>query len=241
MGIFDFFKKKPAEPEPSDPNEFFLEVLQKRLQEENIQSERSPKYAALVLNDGCEIASGMAPGDFHPSMLPMMVAAIHKEYFPKGIQESVVGVGNSLREKVESAVNAYLSTTFFAIADAFEDGHNEKLDFMSGEEESQILWHPKPGDLGLQGIWKEAPEYHDLYEVVRDLLPPMMDNRKFNWLKMYMSRQPDGTLGGEVYFNNAHWEEGMNLLAAYAQTWGNPGVFLGQKQFVMFRRCDSYD
>ncbi len=240
MGIFDFLKPKKKEKE-IDINTYLLQELKRRIEGKANTVEFSTQYAAIIVNSEIEIATAIMPGDFHPSLLPLLVITINKDYFPDGIESSLVGLGNTLEEKVESAVENYLSSVFYPIVDSFTDSHLEEFDFKSNSTGREILWHPKMSENSFQGKWNETSKETNLYTIVEIQLKNKLSDRKLNWLKLYISRQPDGVISGECILNNEVWEDGYYLLEHYAKTWKDYGVFLGHKQFIMFRRCDAFD
>jgi len=107
--------------------------------------------------------------------------------------------------------------------------------------EKEILWHPKLGNLTLQGQWNEQPQNEPFFELLKEKIKPKLTSNKLNWLKLYISKRADETIIGECLFNNEPWEEGLIDITKYAETWKIKSNFQGLKQFIMFRRCDAYD
>lgn len=240
MGIFDFLKPKKKEDQV-DINTYLLHKLKERIEEKGNTVEFSTQYAAIIVNSDIEIATALIPGDFHQSLLPLLTITINKDYFPNGIESSLVGLGNTNEQKVNSAIENYMSNIFYPIVDSFTDSHVEEFDFKSNSTGREILWHPKMSDNSFQGKWEETSNEVNLYSIIENKIKDKLLDKKLNWLKLYISRQPDGKISGECLLNNEVWEEGYYLLENYAKTWKDKGEFLGHKQFIMFRRCDSFD
>lgn len=238
MGIFDFLKPKKKE---LDVNTYLLQRLKQRIEEKGNLVEFSTQYAAILINSEIEIATAVMKGDFHPFILPLLTITINKDYFPKGIESSLMGLGTTIEEKVESAIDNYIENIFTTIADSFNDIHIDEYDFKSIINNREILWHPKMSKSLIQGKWNETNNQINLYSVIEERVKKELKDYKFNWLKLYISRQPNGEISGECLLNNELWEEGYYLLEEYAKKWKDAGEFLGQKQFIMFRRCDAYD
>ncbi|MCF2874394.1 MULTISPECIES: DUF6348 family protein [unclassified Tenacibaculum] len=152
-----------------------------------------------------------------------------------------MGAGTTVEEKVESAIDNYISTTYSTIIDSFNDMHSEEFDFRSILNHREVLWHPNMSNDFFQGNWNETDDQTSLYSIIETEIKNNLLDNKFNWLKLYISRQPNGEVSGECLLNNVVWEKGYYLLEEYAKTWKDDGEFLGQKQFIMFRRCDLYD
>lgn len=250
MALFDFFKRKRsgatdaavAAAQPADANSYLIGELKNRLKLSGYKVEKSSQYAALTVNTEIEIATAIIESaDYHPSVLHLLIMTIHKEYFPAGIEENIVGIGTNIQSKVKSVLDNYLTTTFPPIIDSFSDSHQPELDFLSVIEGREILWHPKLGDLTFQGQWKNAAEKETLFNLIKENLGGKLQDKKLNWLKIYIAKQANGSISGECLLNNEPWKEGYGKLHEYAEKWESADGFLAQKQFVMFRRCDSYD
>jgi hypothetical protein len=250
MGLFDFFKKKPSDVKQSDTqqtpaiddNSFLLETLKGRLAELGCLVERHPQYLALIVNSELEIATIIIDNpNNHPSVLHLMILTIHSKYFPNGIEENIVGIGKSIRDKVASVIDNYVNTTFLPIMDSFSDSHNPELDFSTTIDGKEILWHPKLGNLTLQGQWDNPPQNEPFFEIMKDKLENKLTSNKLNWLKLYISKRVDGTIIGECNFNNQPWKEGLDDITRYAESWEMKSDFQGLKQFIMFRKCDAFD
>lgn len=248
VGIFDFFKKKTTDqdvPVPSAPvnrDVYVLEAFKRRLAEMGYKAEWHPQYLAIIVNDELEIATLIIDNpNSHYSLLQLLVYASHPRYFANGIQEMVAGVGLTFSDQVDTALNNYINATFLTIIDSFADSHNPELDFMVNTDGKDALWHPKLGNLLLQGKWNEQPENEPLFDLLKDLVPGKLTSNKINWLKIYLSKQAGKEIIGECMFNNQPWDEGLNRVSGYASSWKMEGDFKGIKQFIMFRRCDKYD
>ncbi|MEO3408358.1 DUF6348 family protein [Mucilaginibacter sp. CAU 1740] len=245
MGLFDFFKKKQTERNqkndailPITDNEFLIQILKVRLIELGYEVELHPQYLALIVNSELEIATAIVNNpDAHPYVAHAMFLIIHPVYFPKGVVENLAGIGESLGKRMESAVDNYLTTVFPTVMDGFTDTHDSEFDFYKDE----ILWHPKLSDLEVQGRWENLPLGEHLFNIIKEKVKPLLTENKFNWLKIYVSKNADGTIISECVFNNQLWLEGTEDITADANLWQVKGDFMALKQFIMFRRCDKYD
>jgi len=220
-------------------NATFLQKLQTALTAKGCQVEISSQYAALKIDGELEVASGVLPGDFHPSLAPFIVYTIHNDWFPEGIEENIVGIGESVSQKADRAVETYAKFIFPAIQESLADSHEEALDFSTESNGKKILWHPKPGGNVFQGEWDPSDPADSLYDLVSEEVIGNLENRKINWLKLYVARQPDGTIACDSLLNNKPWSPGVSLLNHYASNWPEKESFQSQKQLVMFRQCDG--
>lgn len=250
MGLFDFFRKKQTEQtstekpviQPIDNNARVVEVLKDKLTKLGHKVERHPQYLTLILDQGLEISAVIidVPG-IHHYLMQLRVLTVHPLFFPQGIDENLMGVGETIESKIDTGLDNYLNSTFKPIMEGFLDSHDPEADLLVKTNESEILWHPKLGDLMMQGQWEHQPDWNYLFEILRDKIAAQLTNDKFNWLKIYISKRADGTIIGECLFNNQPWPGGTEAITNVAELWQVKGEFMGLKQFIMFRRCDKYD
>jgi len=250
MGLFDLFKRKPTEqipkeeiiPQPIDNNSYLLEVLKSKLLDMDYRVERHPQYLTLIVNSELEISAVIIDvPNIHPYLMQLRVLTVHPLFFPHGIDENLAGAGETIESKIDAGLDNYLNSTFKPIMEGFLDTHDPEADLLIKNHESEVLWHPKLGDLMVQGQWEHQPEWNYLFEILRDKITGLLTGNKFNWLKIYISKRADGTIIGECLFNNQPWDSGLDDIVKYAESWNIEGNFKGLKQFIMFRRCDLYD
>lgn len=250
MGLFDFFKKKKftgnqthrEAAEPIDNNSYLHETLRNKLIQLGYRVIWHPEYLALIVDGEMEIASVIIDNpNNHPDLLHLRILTIHPKYFPKGIEENIAGIGTTMFDKANAVIDNYINTTFLPIIDGFSDSHNADLDFSTMLNGKEVLWHPKLGNLSLQGQWDEQPQNEPFFEIVKDKLQNKLTANKFNWLKLYISKLANGTIIGECLFNNEPWDEALADITAYAESWEMKGSFQGLKQFIVFRKCDAFD
>ncbi|SEO73146.1 hypothetical protein SAMN05192574_111162 [Mucilaginibacter gossypiicola] len=256
MGLFDLFKRKQTEQiqpiaqlqkeEPvtkySDYNDYLIEGLKDRLIEMGHEVERHPQHLTLILNSGLEISTSIIDvPDAHPFLIQLNILTRHPIYLEQGIYECLAGIGETMDKRITSALDNYVNFVFSAIIGGFTDTHEPETDMLVITNEREILWHPKIGDLMVQGQWGEMPDGIYLFEILRDKIKSVLIDNKFNSLKIYISKRADGTIIGECVFNNRQWNDGLDEVTKHAESWIVKGDFMALKQFIMFRRCDAYD
>ncbi len=248
MGILDFLKGKKTAANDArsiEPNLFFLLQLRGRLAAMGYAPEKDPKVLSLHLGDGLEIAPVIIPNpNNHPMLMQVLLMTIQKTHFPDGIEDYLVGVGETLEQKVQAAIDNFLQITFPPIVEALSDRHDESIDFKSTNGGREVLWHPHPGPLAMQGKWGEtvAGDAHVLLNLLWPLLPSVLTpDQKINTLKIYLSISQGEQPIIEAVLNNKLWEEANTLLQDHMRSWPLEREFLGVKQFMVFRRCDAYD
>lgn len=195
---------------------------------------------AIIINGEIEIATLILdqPGN-HPSILHLLTLTSHPKHFPDGIQESLIGVGNTFAEKAESAISNYLGSTFAPILSSLNGEHHPEHNLQTNTGGKEIPWHLTLGDLMVQGQWSHVPPEDYLYLSLKAKIHAQLTESTFNWVKLYISKMANGEITGECRINNKVWEEGTKALAEIAKTWVLHGRFQGLKQFMVFRRVDE--
>jgi len=224
-----------------DDNTIVFDILKGKIEKLGYKAEKHPEYFSLVINNELEIATQIIDNpNNHPTILNLMVLTMQKEYFPNGIEENIVGMGTNIQDKANMAIDNFINTTFLPIIDSFTDSHNDELDFTINKNGTDILWHPKLGDLTLQGNWESQPNGEPIFELLHEKLKSKLSNNKLNWLKVYIAKNKDSNeIHSECRLNNEPWEEGVSIVEEYAKTWVMTSGFQGMKQFIMFRKCDA--
>ena len=80
-----------------------------------------------------------------------MILVTHPKYFSTGIIDNIAGFGFTTQEKINSAIENYLTTIFKPVIERFSENHIPEIDFTTKFRNNEILWHPKLGDLVFQG------------------------------------------------------------------------------------------
>ncbi len=241
MGIFDSLKKKQPEETPdSNPNIYLRKELGRRLQQKGHEVEIQGGFVCADRKIGVFMEILPDPA-LHPAVIKIGVRIVVEDYFGNGITEILAGVGDTLEQKVDSALKNLLTITLPPILEAFRDSHDPNLDFSESNHGRYILWHPKLGQLGFQGKWDQLPVNDYLFKLIKPWIQEHLSDRKFNWLKIYIARQADGSISGDCSLNNDFHEDGFKIFGEYAETWENIERFRAVKQFILFRRCDVSD
>lgn len=248
MAILDFIekifgtKKKVPHSRTINYNANLVEILHQKIESLGHQVIFHHQYLALIVDNNLEIATEIIDNpDNHESIIQLKVVIVHPNYFPEGIFDCLVGVGNTMKEKIETVTDNFLIGNFQPIINSQKEFHNPNLDFISNENGKEILWHVHPSHLLLQGNWQQEPSENILLDCLQSRLRVILFPQKMNWLKIYISRQPTGEIIGECILNNQPWHEGLEAISEYAQSWDLNGKFLGMKQFIVFKRCDTHN
>jgi hypothetical protein len=163
----------------------------------------------------------------------------HQRFFPNGIVDCLAGIGGTDAEAIESGARNYVGSVFSVVVEALSGGYESSLDFRT---QDSALWHTMLGPLHVQGMWAKHSDELDgnfFFELLKPQLSPKFALQPFHWLKLYISRQLNGTFFGDCLFDNDPWPEGLAILEKVVVQWPEKGLFAGQKQFVMFRNCPA--
>ncbi len=241
MGLFDFFKKKPAPaplpatPSPEEMHQRLINVLAERLTALGFRATQHTQHLSLIVNEKVEIAPLIIPdANLHPTIMQVMFLTMHQELFPDGIEEHIPGLGTSLQQQMESAVENYLFAIFEPISRSLAGTQHAHKQLMAND--NTTVWHVTLGNIALQGKWNTAPTQTFLFEQLQSLLPAQMQDQPVNWLKLYVSKSAEGNIMAECVLNNKEWAKGHELLTHYAESWYINGNFHGLKQFMVFRK-----
>lgn len=220
-----------------DVNADLIAALEIRLQKIGYYITLDKAHASLIINGILKIVCAVIehPGS-SPKIMQMQFSAIHDEFFPQGIIENLVSVGDTMEEKIESGLDNYFYTTLPSIIDSLFSQQGGELDY---RDKAGTLWHSSVGNMGIQGQWESNIFEDPIFYLLKPLLIQMDLTNKFNWAKVYVVKHSDGSVTGECLLNNAPWEVGYRAVLEYASHWIVKGQFLGQKQFMVFRRCDA--
>ncbi len=158
--------------------------------------------------------------------------------FPEGITERFAGIGANGREAFANGAHNYVTGVLVTIIDALSAQHSSVLNFSSPTEGKK--WHPVMGELQVQGFWNKRADNLDenhFLRILKEKLMELLDSRPYHWLRIYVSRQPNGEIISDCNWDNESWPDGLDILRREIETWDNKGEFAGQKQFMMFRQC----
>lgn len=243
MGLFSFFKKKKTvspEDEENDAianlNIYLLDQLEAGIAVLNYPVTRSDDKLFVIVNNTIRITAGVMDAQQHSqaTVLHLRFLTFHPEYYPKGIEDNLAGIGQNLALSCEEGVKNYLISIFPAIMESLQAAHYPSLNINS---DNQLLWHTIPGSLVAQGKWLSLQENEVFFNQLKIPLQAVLQDQPFNWLKIYANRMPDGDINIDCLLNNEPWEEGTQIVHHFVEYWPQPGDFLGLKQFLVFRRC----
>ena len=228
---------------PIDNNSYVFEVLSDKLVQLGYQVEKHPKYLSLIVNSNIEIATTIIENpNAHPSILQLMTLTIQPQYFPNGIEENIISIGTTIQEKVNFAIDDYIDGTFLPIIESLSTKPITNFDFSTTVDNKEIHWHTNLGNIKVRGKWNyEGVHTATLFEIIKDELKTKLTSNKFNWLKLYISKQANGEITGECFFNDEPWEDGLTVLTEYAKLWKMENNFRSMKQLIVFRKCDKCD
>ncbi|QES90103.1 DUF6348 family protein [Rhizosphaericola mali] len=226
-------EKLSSDDHSFEDNILLINTLKIHLKELGFQVIENTENNSLVVNHELLVVAEIVHNpNYHQRLLHLWINTSQSDYFPEGIEDNIVGIGDSIEEKINSVLNNYIHTTFLPIANSINESYEPDITMSISAQIYQV----EIGEIGKQGNWDKIPEQYIFFELLYNQLAQVISLEKFNWLKVYIARQADGTISGECLLNNQNWEEGMSILIQYANSWGVTHSFQGLKQFIMVKK-----
>lgn len=173
-------------------------------------------------------------------ILELNIVASHATLFAGGISDFLAGSGTNDSMAIKAGVASYVAGVFSTILHGLTSEHQPAQDFNVNKD----LWHPVAGTLQVQGAFAGDTTLDDLRFL--KLLKPLLVNKlststdtTLHWVKVYVSRQVNGSITQECEYDNNPLPEGNAILKRYAENW-KVNDFAGQKQFFMLRKCGRH-
>jgi hypothetical protein len=189
------------------------------------------------------IKAGMSSKTQHSNaMVIQLDFIIQQENFESEIHESLAGIGkgNDIKDAIKNGVSTFESSVLSAIIESFYDRHDPELDFESNSGSNPQIWHPKVGPLHVQGYnGGNSSDENNIYNILKDEIKLRLGNKRFYWIKVYVSRQPDGKVIAQCTLNNERFSKAEQKMKEYAQKWEVNNQFKGEKQYIILRQCDK--
>jgi hypothetical protein len=222
-------------PQQSEDLLLLLYTLKEKLEVLGFQVVSYSQQLSLAINNELLIVTEIIHNpNYHQRLLHLYIRTIYQDYFLDGIEEHVVGIGETMPEKINSVLYNYSNTTLLPIINSIGNEHESDINFISNDQKYSV----EIGDIGVQGKWENKPEKDIFFNLLFGEIIGVIQPTKFNWLKIYIAKQADGSISGECLLNNQPWHEGFQKIYQFVETWENTNSFLGLKQFIMFRKPD---
>ena len=167
-----------------------------------------------------------------------------KDYFKNGIEERLAGIGENDTSAITYGVLSFLNGQFQTIIEGISLKHLPDPTSDITSSDGKTHWHTIVGDIQLQGKLSNISDSL-IYEKTFNLLKPQFfeklknSNERYHWLRYYISKNAKNEIIGDCYFDNNAFERGHIVLENYAESWTTENNYLGQKQFILFRKCDE--
>lgn len=186
----------------------------------------------------------------HPSIKQVHVTAIHKQLFPGGIWDCLVGFGEDKDTAFSDAARTWMAGIFQPIHELLVPSNIPrfqviKIDSVKLDPETREMFAEKIylGALQFAGDFVKRRDILD-EEVILKKMPNALANastyywRKLHWVKAFISKMPNGTINGSCWLNNQDWAEGLQVLYQFAEEWGGVESYTMMKQLIIIKPCE---
>ncbi len=223
-------------------DDIILQILKEESVLKNIQSEII-NHELIIHEYKMSIKARVANKTLHSdALIAQLDFIIKQENFDTEIFESLAGIGkgNDINESIKNGVSTFVSNVLEVIIEAFYDRHDPKLDFETILGSNTQIWHPKIGALHTQGYCDiNTVDETRIFNILKDEIIPILGTKRFYWIKVYVSHQPDGEIITQCTFNNEPFLKAQKKMEEYARSWNTRNQFKGEKQFIIIRQCDK--
>lgn len=225
MGLFNWKKKAPY---PFNPLLETLDCLHKVLGNSEIKGDCVVLSAEqlTIRPEISNVKDGFAALYFevsHPT-------------FEEPFSDMSAGVGETAADAIHKAVASFLFSGFCGVRHCVNKEYERTLtSTFCGTER---LWNVSESCIAHLGVSDShtPPPY---WELIADMLPAHLGNRKHYWIKVYVSKQQSGEVICECRVNNTVSEELTKAITAPAQAWKSDAAIVSDKQWFILTQSDD--
>ncbi|MBA3532968.1 MAG: hypothetical protein H0T73_13675 [Ardenticatenales bacterium] len=208
--------------------------------------EKGCQVEGEVLSMGCTIVEQRtrASGDF---LMNLGFQAVPGSAPALVIKDTVIGVGSTWEAAIDRAVALWMEGVWPVLRAAFLSDSEAalrrfSLEAMNYEANRLVTWQVLAGPLQVVGTDAErlfgqlesSPPFPLLLDELITLLEAQTP--RAYWLRLFLSRQPDGTLAGEVRVNHQPWDAGLWALQRF--DWPTLPDYAGFRQVILLQPSD---
>ncbi|SHI95611.1 hypothetical protein SAMN02745163_01104 [Clostridium cavendishii DSM 21758] len=223
-------------------NEKLLNYLQKALSDKSLKSEIID--GKIFINKfRISIEAWVSDRIEHPNVIAMHLNfIISQEQFEDNILESLVAIGekNDEDDAILNGIESFVTGVLNSVIESFYDAYSEELAFETRWNDEKKLWHPKLGFLQVQGYCNnKLIDESRIFNILKNDIKIRLGNKRFYFIKVYVSKQVNGKIIAECTLNNEPFYEANQKMEEYAKVWRTEGNFKGEKQYIIIKQCDK--
>lgn len=221
-------------------NEMVLHYLKESLSKININGEIL-NNELIIANHNLSIKGWVNSKTNHPNAVVIELNfTINQKEFESEIFEALAGLGENVEASIKNGTHSFVTGVLSAIIQSFDESHNPQIDFETEWNGNIRIWHPKVGPIQAQGKFDiTKADENKIFNILKDDIKARIGDMRFYWIKVYVSRQPNGKIISQCTFNNEPFYEANEKIENYAQSWDSYNEFKGEKQYIVIRQCDK--
>jgi len=166
---------------------------------------------------------------------------VENKEFEEEIYESLAGIGrnNNEEEAVNNCIDIFVKTVLNVVIEALKDNHNPILDIETNKKGISRTWHSYVGALqsqGSEGLAQSGNNHY--YNLLKDQIVKRLNNKRFYWIKVLITRQINGGIMYQCLLNNKPFLEAERILDEYVKQLpaGNNVI---EMQYIIIRQSDK--
>lgn len=228
-----FFNRKKTVPEPPSPMQEVLDCLHKGLEHSEIEG------GCVVLPvEQLTIRPGV--NDVKEGFAALYFEVLHPT-FEEPFFDMSAGTGKTVVDAIHQAVASFLLTGFCGVRHCVHKEYDRELASTFGGTERR--WDVSESCLTRFGDSETQSNLppSQYWNLIAELLPAHLGNRKHYWVKIYASKQQSGEVICECRINNVISAELTQPIAAHAKAWECRAALVSEKQqFFLTQREETF-
>lgn len=236
-------EKKVVEIKKTDENELTLNILKKMLSEMNLEIGDNKEMAVIPEIDTSIKAKVRGKTQQAKDVIVQIDFLVSNgEFGEEGIYETLAGIGkeNNVEEAIKNSIDTFTKTVFKVVLEALKDKHNLNLDIETSLKGLTRIWHPHVGTIQAHGFDDLTGAGNNrIYNLLKDEIVKRLRNKRFYWIKVFVSRQIDGKLMYQCLLNNKPFLEADRILEEYVKGWTANNTYMVEIQYIVIRQSDK--
>ncbi|OPZ92996.1 MAG: hypothetical protein BWY74_01330 [Firmicutes bacterium ADurb.Bin419] len=236
-------EEQKAEAKKTDENELVLEILKEKLSDMNLKVESNNEMVLIPENDTSirTLIAGKTQQE-NGIVIHINFHISNNELGEEGIYESLAGVGkgNDVEEAIGNCLDAFLNTVFKTVYESLQNKHTPDLDIETNFKGDVRQWNVNVGSLQSQGFADSGDtDNNRIFNLLKDEIKKLLKNKRYYWIKVFLSKQLSGKLMFQCLLNNKPFYEAERILGDYVKDWPENKSYMAQMQYIIIRQSDK--
>lgn len=235
--------EQKQEAKKTDENELTLEILKKKLLGMKLEAELD-KEKVVIPASGITIRALIVGKTQQENGIAVHINfhIANDDLGEEGIYESLAGIGrgDNSEEAIGNCIDAFINTVFKAVYESLQNKHTTDLDIETNAKGVARQWNIKVGDLQSQGFTGSGETDNNvIFHLLKDEIKKMLKNKRYYWVKVFLSKQLSGMLMYQCLINNKPFYEAERILEQYVKDWPSSNTYMAQMQYIIIRQSDK--